>query len=295
MEPVAAWRVHIGAHKTATKHLQDTLALQRPILEASGVDFIPRKKIRDLGLIKLVRRKTWRRLVPDNVYRRRWQEGLAAIRCGPQTVIISDENFAGGPNDLLGETMYPFIEKRILALASMLRPGNLHLFLSIRSFETLLPSAYAQSLRNRPVSGGFDAVRARWLAHPPSWAGLIDRIRSALPDAKLTVWKFEDYRFHDLEIISGFCGSRVVQDIPLPPPRHTMTPSATAVAAMEALSSIHDRAVYRSEVRKILFVDPGSDKFLPLADVESSTLANAYFSDLKRIKATDSVMLMDFN
>lgn len=295
MEPVTEWRIHIGAHKTATTHLQDTLDSQRSSLEASGVDYFPRDMVREFNLIKLFRRKSWRRFVPGHIYHRWWEDALATIRLGPQIVAISEENLLGGPKDLLAEKLYPDTESRLLSLASVLSSRNLHLFLSIRSFETLLPSAYAQSLRSRPIAGGFDAVRDRWLTRPLSWADLIDRIQLILPEAKLSVWKFEDYGAHSMEIISAFCGCSNVRDIHLPPPRTTMTPSATAVARIEALRPHRRRAKYRSEVMKICQADTGTDRYSPLTAEERAVLAGAYTRDLERIGAMGPGVHMRFD
>ena len=41
LAPVSHWRIHIGAHKTATTHLQQTLAAIRPRLVEQGIDPIP--------------------------------------------------------------------------------------------------------------------------------------------------------------------------------------------------------------------------------------------------------------
>ena len=44
--PVRHWRIHLGAHKTATTHLQETLTLVRPTLAARGLDYIPNQLVR---------------------------------------------------------------------------------------------------------------------------------------------------------------------------------------------------------------------------------------------------------
>ena len=44
--PVRQWRIHLGAHKTATSHLQETLAAVRDDLVGQGVDFIPNPLVR---------------------------------------------------------------------------------------------------------------------------------------------------------------------------------------------------------------------------------------------------------
>src|ERR671915_2577538 len=55
--PVRRWRIHIGAHKTATTHLQETLTALRPALAAQGVDYIPNSLVRGRKLAPSL----WRR------------------------------------------------------------------------------------------------------------------------------------------------------------------------------------------------------------------------------------------
>ena len=53
------------------------------------------------------------------------------------------------------------------------------LFLSVRSYDTFLPSAYAEHLKHAPPeAGGFEALRERLVARPPSWYDLVCRIRA---------------------------------------------------------------------------------------------------------------------
>ena len=46
LPPVSHWRIHIGAHKTATTHLQQTLAAIRARLVEQGIDPIPLAALR---------------------------------------------------------------------------------------------------------------------------------------------------------------------------------------------------------------------------------------------------------
>ena len=154
MEPVRKFRVHIGAHKTATTHLQNSLASQRELLREAGTDYIPRR------ISEPLRRTSWRMAIPNNVHERRWANTLSANRQGPQVVAISDENISGGSRSLLADPFYPRIESRLRALTSLTSPARLVIFLSIRSFETLLPSAYVEAIKGRPQFSGFEIGRA---------------------------------------------------------------------------------------------------------------------------------------
>ena len=54
LAPVSHWRIHIGAHKTATTHLQQTLAAIRPRLVEQGIDPIPLAALRASGFARML-------------------------------------------------------------------------------------------------------------------------------------------------------------------------------------------------------------------------------------------------
>ena len=112
------------------------------------------------------------------------------VRIGPDVVVLSEENVIGHPRDILATPFYPQAAQRVGRLASLGLEADLRLFLSIRSYDRLLPSAYAEALKHAgPPPGGFAAVRARLLAEPPSWFDLVSRIRVAAPNVPLRIWR----------------------------------------------------------------------------------------------------------
>ena len=133
------------------------------------------------------------------------------------------------------------------------------LFLSIRSFDTQLPSAYVQELRYMPpIAGGFDNVKRRVLKRPPSWFELVRRIRAAAPGIPLRVWRQEDYRAEHRgdprgadrdSASSGRC--RRSAD-----PAWTKSPSLEAIRAVEALPAMPEPE-RRERARAIFGADAG--------------------------------------
>src|SRR5687767_14404791 len=125
---VAEWWIHVGAHKTATTHLQYSMALQRDRIAAQGKDYIPLDKVREADLVKILRRKGWRKFLPSSVFRNKWFDAIEPLRCGPSTVIISEENFLGGSKDLLRPDFYPEAETRMAVLRDIVGTERLRLF-----------------------------------------------------------------------------------------------------------------------------------------------------------------------
>lgn len=294
MQAVTEWRVHIGAHKTATTHLQDTLAAQSTGLAEYGIDYIPRFTRHRGRLADLLAGRNWQGWFRTAPGRRQWDDILARAHRDGRTVVLSDENIIGKPRHLLGRRPYSHAESRLKALSTLLGTEHLHLFLSIRSFDTLLPSAYVQAIRHRRMPGGIDALRRRWRRHPPSWVDLIERIQRAIPDARLHLWTFEDYPAHVHDILSAFCGTPHVEDLHLPAPSHTVTPSVAAVGRIEAIDWRLRRGAYRREVNRILESDSGGDAYSPLNPDERASLSQGYQRELDLIGSRFPGILMTF-
>ena len=89
LEPVREWRLHLGAHKTATTHLQETLALRRDWLVAHGVDVLPMRAVWALRLPPPAGRYGWR-LRLGWPMRRAIEAAVAQLRRGPGRIAISE-------------------------------------------------------------------------------------------------------------------------------------------------------------------------------------------------------------
>ena len=297
--PVRQWRIHVGAHKTATTHLQETLTSVRTDLAARGVDYIPNPLLRKRRFARtLWERRPIARLpfVGPAHMRDAIETVVAPLRLGPDVVVLSEENVLGIPEQIFATPFYPQASQSLARLASLAGRAEVQLFLSIRSYDTMLPSAYAEHLKHSaaPV-GGFEAVRARLIAEPPSWHDLIARIHAAAPGIALRIWRQEDYRANDAAIMAALCGC------PLPPlpeisdPSWTRSPSATAIAAAEALPDGLSHAERNERVRAIYGAsEPGSDRFRPFSAAERQRLRGDYEADLDRIARDFPDTIMHF-
>ena len=291
LAPVTGWRIHIGAHKTATTHVQEILTLMRPQLVARGIDFVDNHRVRQSGLAKALFERRLATRLPG--LRGRAVAGVMArhldpLRAGPTTFLLSEEKLMGGALQVFSDPPYPQIERIIPILASLRARAEVSFFLSIRGLDGQLPSAYVQELKfSPPIEGGFDTIRARVLAKPPSWFDLVARIRAAAPDVPLRVWRQEDYRRDPAAILAALCGR---DPGPLPAmddPYWTKSPDLAAVRAAEALPAGLPRPERRERVLAI-FRDAGDGaRFDPFAPTEKALLRAAYARDLARIEALD--------
>ena len=297
--PVRQWRIHIGAHKTATTHLQETLTAVRGELAERGIDFIPNQLVRRQKLAQtLWRRRPIARLpIVGAVHMRDAIEAVVEpLRIGPEVVVLSEENIIGVPEQILAMPFYPQAAQSVTRLASLASRAEMLLFLSIRSYDTLLPSAYAESLKHAPPPpGGFGGARARLLASPPSWFDLVSRIREAAPEITLRIWRQEDYRANARAIMEEVCGAALGALPEISDPTWTRSPSAAAIAAVEALPADLAPAERFTRVREIFAAaEPGADRFRPFGPAERQRLRADYEADLERIARVYPEVLMRF-
>ena len=285
LAPVRHWRIHLGGHKTATTHLQETLTLVRPALAARGLDYIPNPLVRQ----QLFARALWRRrpltrlpVIGPMHMRRAIEAVLDPLRLGPETVVLSEENILGIPDQVLRVPFYPQADQSVGRLASLATRAKLVLFLSIRGYDTLLPSAYAESLKFRPPrDGGF--ASGRMLARPPSWYDLVARIHRAAPGVPLRIWRQEDYRANAHAIMSEVCG---VDLGPLPDisdPTWTRSPTADGIRAAEAMDPGLGMEERRNRVRALYDATEG-ERYQPFSAGERSELGERYAADIARIE-----------
>jgi hypothetical protein len=182
--------LHIGAHKTASSHLQRSLRQNRKLLRAHGVAFLPTGQYRKTLAPLQIQLRDGAALRDLQAQAAPLLEGAAGA-CG--RLVLSDENILGQlPRVAKGADLYPWATGRVQRSMAVLPTERLHLFLAIRNVARFLPSAYGESLRHgryqtfeRFISN-IEPARLRW-------SRLVQRLRQELEDAPITVWRIEDY------------------------------------------------------------------------------------------------------
>lgn len=282
---VQEWRLHLGAHKTATTHIQQTLEAAQEELAGSWIDYIPHhqlqaKRIPDLRL------RSARAWIGGSLLRRELMAKLDPHLHGFPRLVASNEDWIGASEEGLAARIYPKAGRRIGALTSAVPPtARLELFLSVRNWETFLPAAYATALMYRHCPFRFEAIRRRVLAEPPDWTDLVERILAAAPRSRLTVWPYEIYRKNARQIVSLISGYSFDYLTDIPDPVATRTPTERAVCEVEALpSSLPPQE--RLKLTRTIFDAANlqrDGKYMPFSDIEAALLRDAYADQLDRL------------
>ncbi len=298
LEPVRQWRIHIGAHETAAPRLGRALAALRPELASRGVDGIPRA----VGLVEALLDRPFGARLPliggalaGSRVARRIAAPLTALRRGPGTLVLSEDRLLGSPRRVFSEPFYPMAEQTAQGLATLAESGGeVVLFLSMRGFQDHLPAVYARELRALPPpEGGFEAIKRRMLARPPSWFDLVRRLRAAAPGATLRVWRHEDHAIHSEAILSAFVGCDTGSGVPpLAEEADDWPPPVEAIREAEALPADLAQPARRALVDEIFAAAGPGTPFRPFSAAEQGAFAAAYAADLERIAALDPRILI---
>jgi len=307
------WHIHLGAHKTATTHIQSELAGRRDALLADGVFFLPLEQTRKLMafqdipspfLLRLRRKlglKNARAQAFDSqpfirACTEHLQKQVDQLAGNAQRVVISEE-------DLIGSTDQVFTggyfngSNRLDLIRELAKTTPIHLFLAVRALDGFLPSAYAQALRSRPASYlDFQNKINQMVQNPPSWADLVARISARIPQAHLTVWDYSDYAANAMAIQSMITGCTLEGVTTHTRPERTRSPSAQAILMAEHVQE-SDVKLRQGIVNRIYAEHPASgpdSAFRPIEDKASAVLRATYRDDLNRIAAMQQVLLKQF-
>lgn len=280
-------RLHLGAHKTASTHLQSSLQRHRPALAALGIDFVPTRELR-----RTIRHQPHWLFLPGGRVRA-LRAALGELVAGLPVLAISEENLLGEVADALAPRPYPRLEVRCGIMARAVGRAHITPCLAIRSFDRFWASCLVEVIRSGVAPPPLPAP----VSHPPSWLEICRRIRRIFPAAPLTVWRHEDYdpRRAATALLGRDPG-------PLPGvARFTRRASPSpegirlALSAVRAAGAADAAATVAAEVSAIFDAHPavaGAEPFRPF-DVETGArLREAYATDLAALAAEPGIRLL---
>lgn len=280
--------LHLGAHKTASTHLQKTLRAAAPAMAARGLLWLGPAELRGSGLrLGLVAAGA-----PGAGAAAR---ALRAALASQPAALLSEENILGTPHaprpDRAPE-LYPQADARLeRVLAAADRP-RVRLFLGLRDPAGFLTSAYGQSLL-----GGQIAPFADWLGgvapEALRWSGLVARLRTLPGVAGVVLWRFEEYP----AVLPALLAALLPADLAaqLRPAAGVTHPGLSARAqaqVMAALAAGTAGPETAQAARRLYPKGPQEPGFLPFDAAVRAASAAAYAADLARMAAWPAVRLL---
>jgi len=178
-------KLYIGAHKTATTHIQSILEYNQEDLKQHTIKLSTPTELRKSWLgnfLNLCHKKEMNHI-----------EDLRKELPSSGIWILSDENFTGTPYEfkVSKQGMYPNVGERLKCLKDLFPHAKIELFFSLRSYETFYRSTYLEVVRNRgylPFSEYYNEEQFK----DNSWVNVIKMFTNVIPQKDITLWCYED-------------------------------------------------------------------------------------------------------
>lgn len=283
---------HIGAHKTATSHLQRCLSKASEGLAAQGVRYYGPQYFRQRHHA-IHRLFGLRPAANPNRPKRCPADQLAIMRKDARKLVLSEENFIGALNDPLGQAVerrYPLAGTHLADLARAI-DQEIDVFVSLRRPTAYLNSAYCQMLLSGRITP-FDAYKARNPLGSIDWCDLVGQVRAARGVGRVVVWCYEDYARLFPTIVAGLVGPDQVPLVPWVTRIINSGLSAKAVARVLAHPADKDAGQIGYAARGDLPVEGGNPAFDGYSAAEHATGDACYAAQISAIRAMDGVTLL---
>jgi hypothetical protein len=278
--------LYLGAHKTATTHLQGILLANRDRLAAHQVVLSAPQDVRKEWLPEFFRYCAGTGDAPDAGLAKE----LRSIAPSSGLWILTEENIAGVCNDLAFKPgIYPEAAGRIACLARLFPEAGLSLFFSLRSYDSFYRSAYTEVVRNRgyvPFEEFYDEGRFSG----NSWVETVRRFQRTLPQERITLWKFEDFRELIPRLVSLLTGIGDVQGL-LDAYKPVTTRPSLSRKTIDILKDLHpvlsrkESLALVERINRIYPVGRGWPEFRPFSPEKEAGFQQQYTRDIEAIKA----------
>lgn len=287
--------IHVGAHKTATTHLQAVCAATFNRPEENSILFAGPRITRsdEFPITRLAG-------VPDGSPQQTFlQRRLIGVLDGisAETLIVSDENLLGGVKltKLIGEAgeLYPFGPERLKRILSIPTLRYATIALAVRNPAHFLVSAYIMHVRGGGSSSLSDytsILRSR----KPLWSTLVDRLRHVSGIGHIVCWRYEDYALKQSKIIKSFSGGRLMEAANNIPPLN-VSPSAQSLAKLVEVKNRNVRKAREQligSIRSMSIRSPGD--ILPCSlpkDLERE-ITDDYHRDIEMLRRLPDVTIL---
>ncbi|MDG2340015.1 MAG: hypothetical protein P8L32_02315 [Paracoccaceae bacterium] len=287
--PVAV-SLHLGAHKTASTHLQKSLDQNGGLLKENDVRYFGPKYLRhkDHAFLDLFG------LRPDGVSigNRDGSTQIEWLAKGARRIVLSDENILGPVFDQLNPgVLYPQADIRVESFIKTVGEHPVSIFLATRE-----PSSWIASLYSQRVVGGESRSFKKFVGtnqpHALRWSNLIDRLRRIPSIAGLYLWRKEDYPDVAAPVLRRMIGWRLGPLVGRIDGRVNEGLSAAAIEKLLEWNTEYPKSEARSwvkEARELLPISAENGPFDPWTEPDKLKSRTAYSEDIERIRKWDDV------
>lgn len=300
--------VHGGVHKTATSHLQSILQRNAGRLRKRGVHYVHHRDVRKRLTVPVQANvythlgMDWDPKISDAELSTLTADFFAELsRLGAGRLIVSEENMAGHCGHCVKRgLLYRWRHELLHSFAAQFPHPVREVHLGLRNYADFFASAYVEFLRSAQGRNVIPETRMKQgvLSHMPSWAGLVDEVAQAFPEARLILWRHEDFAALSERIIGNLCGPGIAAGDLVLPARSRGRPSASHRAVRELLSEVARIGGEAALARRVEIQDryprgpdwPGYDPWTP---EERAHLIRLYDRDVAEIRRRRDIDFMD--
>lgn len=272
----------IGAHKTASTHLQRSLTAQRDAVRDAGVAIIGPMPIGGdiLPLSELLRGRA------DPALLSLAAEGFLDKHAGDAPeVLLLNENILGNslaPDMALRDNqLYKFAPARLKRVLQLFPGHDIRVGLAVRNPAGFLVSAWQENMKGHAFQPFRDYLGQTEVAQL-SWLKLIKRLRQAIGETEIFLWRYEDY---------ADVAPRVLH--------HAMGPAAGRITLKQgaanpgfsaaALDFLADNGTVTkdasAEALRRFPKGPDNPAFQPWTEAELQAMSERYDADLQKIES----------
>lgn len=288
--------LHLGAHKTATTHLQQTLRANSELLGKARVAVCSPIQLRGRDESLSRRFGIHGRAKNDNGLTR--EQELGQLVGNAQRLVISEENLLGPSWYPTGEKrgpLYPYCDSRLEELIPCFGGRPLSLFFAVRNPADYLMSAYGQSLLGGGVET-FEAFSKGLELSQLRWSNVIRRMTLVPNVTEIYVWRYEDYPSNHRKLMRKLVGWKLgVQVEPVPARIH----GGLSGQAVDYVLKHGDLAANTAERMKLAHAAresfPTSDadpRYSPWKASEKKAAKKAYKKDFAEISTMEKVKII---
>lgn len=305
--------LHGGFHKTASTFLQKSLQRNKGRLAKDGVCYVPHRQLRKHFTVPCqqnaytaigIRRRT---VIDDAALHKMTTEFFEPIvNDAPRRLILSDENLAGHcGNCVKTGQLYRYRDPFVAAFAKEVPYPVREIYLAVRNYADFFSAAYVEYVRSlQDDSSAITASRTmctRIFNHMPGWNGVINIMTKHFPQAKIYVWKFEDFVEDPgmaTDILRHLVGSGVDVQSFKEPKGNTQrrSASARAMAELELLAftqGLPNMVAHRKEIQARFPRNAQNGVFDPWHPWERAHLGRLYAEDMRRLQTNSAVTILE--
>jgi len=276
-------KLHIGAHKTATTHIQKVLEINRALLLKEKVNLTLRSDSQRKfykSLLSCIDEKKKNNI--SGMLEEKPKEGLW---------LISDEDISGTSYQLkLFPHIYPTLQKRLSCIKNTFPNDTIEVYFSIRSYENYYRSTYLEVVRNKGYMPFLDYYNKEQYKNN-SWVKVIEQIVSVIPESQISLWRYEDFSQLFPIILNKFTetnlADRMIQKYPL----QTVTRpslSSTALKILSGMDKLDNRRLEQERIKKIMEEYPlnrDNPPYIAFNENIRKKFQNQYNQDILYIKS----------